>query len=459
MKTNQILLCLTLALTVSYVMTVPIEDRPVKEVNQVENQSEDYYENGGRTANGIELDGTGGGENIDQAIQDGLDFDQMRVTRAYANHLGQTFGHIYGVKVEGSTVKGQHPIAKAAVSTQMAAIYLKLWLTFNNNAVSKGPMWANLDTAEDPYIRTCDESRINCDFKNNWNNINDDLHHFFQGTVDHTDAGNCKGDKKKNLYKVQQVIKLNKVFITLRARGRMIRGTRRDKSDKKDARNWPVLLTDENDDSEIDRFDSFGTLHTDHVYGTANDNAYVKKGGNYTLINNKWWRETKNPDYKIGQFYGAKCICPNKHKYNVGLLARDGDLPQTEEELILASRPTCINGRIERNSAIAATDTGEGTTFSGKSVECASSGWTIDRYKILEGCKATNTEPADVDACLDDHLEKYYKNNSSSRWHLDYQEWLIFKKFADKSHHALGPCEYMLLRATRQLPDKCEAGF
>jgi len=455
MKTNQILLCLTLALTVSHVLT-----QGYTEANQMSNKITN--EAGNVIVNGLDT-GTPYSEFRDDDTLGGIDFSQMKVTRSFANFIGQTYGHIYGVKVEGSTINGKHPIGKAAVSTQMAAIYLKLWLTFNNAAVSKGPMWTNLQSNEDPWMSRCDPLKVNCDFKNSWNQFGDEDHHFFQGSVKQT-QGQPKCNNK--LFQVTQAIKLNKVFITLRARGRMIRGTRRDNEGQANRakRNWPVLLTDENNDSEIHRFDNFGggELATENIYGTANENAYVSKPGNYLLRANERWVESDVADSAttsyIGEYHGAECLCANKHKYKVGLLTLQGtDEPSDRMAMIKASRHSCVNGLILTGSVREAEETGEGSNFKGKSVECASSGWPVNQDKNYENCK--NTDIAKEDACLLAKLDAYYQNQSSSRWHLDYKDWLIFKKFADKSHGAMSPCEFLLLHATRNIPNTCTAEF
>jgi hypothetical protein len=56
-------------------------------------------------------------------------------------------------------------------------------------------------------------------------------------------------------------------------------------------------------------------------------------------------------------------------------------------------------------------------------------------------------------------MREYYLNRSTSTWHLEYKDWLGFKKFADKAHGALSPCTWLLLTATRKIGPGYSAEF
>jgi hypothetical protein len=129
-------------------------------------------------------------------------------------------------------------------------------------------MWTDLADSEDTRIPKCDDP-INCDFKENWHTFQDERSHFFHGAVH-------QGIHTTKLYNVANVIKSNRLFLKATCRGRVIRGTRRDKAvvGVSTARvNWSLIfhgdVSDANTNEKVRvRAHSKGSLDLQNGFGT-----------------------------------------------------------------------------------------------------------------------------------------------------------------------------------------------
>lgn len=458
MKITQILLCLSLAIAIGHVMAIDDDnsrlrtdhvgsngvqdagwstsngsgtpDYDMQNANDVQSELLATAQAAGQdvTVNGANFSADAWNSDPEKAI----DSSQWKITRSTANAIGhQLRGALGGI--DGSAAAEDHPLLAAAVHTQSCAVYNKLWLLHNYWFVSKGVMWTDLADGEDMRIPKC-EDPINCDFKENWHVFQDKQSHFFQGSV-------TQGSETTHLYNVSNVVKSNRLFLKSTCRGRVIRGTRRDTpviGSSSSRVNWSLIFhgdvsnANTNEKVRVDHH-SKGSLDLQNGFGTEKENAWIKKNNSKYTFDSTNWVEDSNGDNRIGQRAGGNCHCPNGKSYKVGLLFT-GEVPVGAVQLATASAHSCVNGLI-RDGAVPKQQDGP-SEFLDRAVHCYASGWPVHRESIISECADAHSNKQEAEQCVIDTMKEYYLNRSTSTWHLEYKNWLAFKKFADKASGA-----------------------